>query len=60
MGRNSQTNLETIGKYAVVRSQSFAPEGVNLFVKIEAAPPRFSQGSTGSLGNRGGEKLGRA
>ena len=39
MGRKYQSILETIGNTPVVRINRLAPEGVNLFVKIEAFNP---------------------
>ena len=39
MGRTFASILETIGNTPVVRINKLAPEGVNLFVKIEAFNP---------------------
>src|ERR1700676_355845 len=39
MGRKYQNVLETIGNTPVVRINRLAPQGVNLFVKIEAFNP---------------------
>src|ERR1700732_1963930 len=39
MGRKYQSILETIGNTPVVRINRLAPQGVNLFVKIEAFNP---------------------
>src|SRR5271155_417927 len=39
MGRKYQNVLETVGDTPVVRINRLAPEGVNLFVKIEAFNP---------------------
>ena len=39
MGRKYQSILETIGNTPVVRINRLAPEGVNLFVKVEAFNP---------------------
>ena len=39
MGRKYQSILETIGRTPVVRINRLAPQGVNLFVKIEAFNP---------------------
>src|SRR5512142_921589 len=39
MGRKYQSIVETIGKTPVVRISRLAPQGVNLFVKIEAFNP---------------------
>src|SRR5215218_6630011 len=39
MGRKYQSILETIGNTPVVRINRLAPEGVNVFVKIEAFNP---------------------
>src|SRR3954452_2062553 len=39
MGRKYQSIVETIGNTPVVRINKLAPEGVNLFVKIEAFNP---------------------
>ncbi|MGA0601749.1 cysteine synthase A [Caulobacter sp. KR2-114] len=39
MGRKYQNILETVGNTPVVRINKLAPEGVNLFVKIEAFNP---------------------
>src|SRR5450631_160856 len=39
MGRRYQSILETIGNTPVVRINRLAPQGVNLFVKIEAFNP---------------------
>jgi cysteine synthase A len=39
MGRKYQTIVETIGNTPVVRINRLAPQGVNLFVKIEAFNP---------------------
>lgn len=42
MGKRYQNILETIGNTPVVRINKLAPEGVNLFVKIEAFNPMGS------------------
>jgi cysteine synthase A len=42
MGRRYQSIVETIGNTPVVRINHLAPEGVNLFVKIEAFNPLSS------------------
>ena len=42
MGRKYQTILETIGNTPVVRINKLAPEGVNLFVKLESFNPMSS------------------
>src|SRR5882757_224569 len=39
MGRKYQNILETVGNTPVVRINKLGPEGVNLFVKIEAFNP---------------------
>ena len=39
MGRKFNNILETVGNTPVVRIEKLAPEGVNLFVKIEAFNP---------------------
>src|ERR1700680_2472858 len=39
MGRKYQSILETIGNTPVVRINRLAPQGVNLFVKVEAFNP---------------------
>ena len=39
MGRRYANILETVGNTPVVRVNKLAPEGVNLFVKIEAFNP---------------------
>ncbi len=39
MGRKYESILETIGNTPVVRINKLAPEGVNLFVKVEAFNP---------------------
>ena len=39
MGRKYQSIVETIGNTPVVRINRLAPQGVNLFVKIEAFNP---------------------
>jgi cysteine synthase len=39
MGRKYQSILETIGNTPVVRINRLAPQGINLFVKIEASNP---------------------
>src|SRR3954463_15766829 len=39
MGRKFQSIIETIGNTPVVRINRLAPEGVNLFVKVEAFKP---------------------
>ena len=39
MGRKYQSIVETIGQTPVVRINRLAPQGVNLFVKIEAFNP---------------------
>jgi len=39
MGRKFQSILETVGNTPVVRINRLAPQGVNLFVKIEAFNP---------------------
>src|SRR3981189_371179 len=39
MGRKFQSILEGVGNTPVVRINRLAPQGVNLFVKIEAANP---------------------
>src|SRR6201992_1343054 len=39
MGRKYQNILETVGHTPVVRINRLAPEGVNLFVKVEAFNP---------------------
>src|ERR1700688_3692585 len=39
MGRKYQSILETVGNTPVVRINRLAPQGVNLFVKIEAFNP---------------------
>jgi hypothetical protein len=60
MGRRYQSIVETIGNTPVVRINRLAPQGVNLFVKIEAFPSWLSEGPIGTGGNRGGRKVGRA
>src|SRR5688572_8393868 len=42
MGRTFENILETIGHTPVVKVSKFAPEGVNLYVKIEAFNPMGS------------------
>lgn len=39
MGRRFANILETVGNTPVVRVNKLAPDGVNLFVKIEAFNP---------------------
>jgi cysteine synthase A len=39
MGRKFQNILETVGRTPVVRINRLAPEGINLFVKVEAFNP---------------------
>src|SRR5450631_2190307 len=39
MGRKYQSIIETVGNTPVVRINRLAPQGVNLFVKIEAFNP---------------------
>ena len=39
MGRRFANILETVGNTPVVRINKLAPDGVNLFVKIEAFNP---------------------
>jgi cysteine synthase A len=39
MGRRYQSIVETIGNTPVVRINRLAPQGVNLFVKVEAFNP---------------------
>src|ERR1700710_3027464 len=39
MGRRDQNILETVGNTPVVRINRLAPEGVNLYVKVEAFNP---------------------
>src|SRR5207237_9486319 len=39
MGRKFQSIIETVGNTPVVRINRLAPQGVNLFVKIEAFNP---------------------
>ena len=39
MGRRYASILETVGNTPVVRINALAPEGVNLFVKVEAFNP---------------------
>jgi cysteine synthase len=47
MGRKYQSIVETVGNTPVVRINRLAPQGVNLFVKIEAFNPLGSvPGST--------------
>jgi hypothetical protein len=61
MGRKYQNILETIGNTPVVRINRLAPQGVNLFVKIEAFNPLGSVKDRLALGsNRGGRKVRRA
>jgi len=42
MGRKYQNILETIGQTPVVRLNRIAPEGINLYVKIESFNPMGS------------------
>jgi len=42
MGRRYQSILDTIGNTPVVRINKLAPEGVNLFVKVESFNPMGS------------------
>ena len=42
MGQKYQNILETIGRTPVVRLNKIAPEGINLYVKIESFNPMGS------------------
>jgi len=53
MGRKYQNVLETIGNTPVVRINRLAPQGVNLFVKIEAFNPLGSVKDRLALGEVG-------
>src|SRR5580704_4963512 len=65
MGRKYQNVLETIGNTPVVQINRLAPQGVNLFVKIEAFNPlgsvkdRLALGVIEGLKSRGSLSVAR-